>query len=432
MNRIYQRAHLLLTQRRWPQAEAELRQGLAENSQDAELHRLLAWCLLQMERFPEAEDEARNAIGLSPDYAPAHQTLAEVLLERRRYPEAEAAATQAITFDPFDADAFATLAGVRITRENWKGALAACQQGLEIDAENVGCNNYRSLALVKLGRRDEAGQTIRAALARNPQDSFTHANQGWSLLAEGQSDRAFDHFREALAADPESDWARAGIVEAIKSRNFLYRWILQFFLFMARFSPGTQWMIMIGGFVLQRILVSYMDRHPEATVWCLPLIILYAAFAILTWLASPLLNLTLLTDRRGRHALTADQQWQGLLVGIYLLAALVLLGVSLGWRPSRGSGLGMASSLQVALCALPASMIFASAAGWPRWTLVAGTALLTAMALAPALAWTLAVVWPRGPGVLVTGLFQLNDLFLPAFVISQFLAVSMTRATPHR
>jgi len=65
------------------------------------------------------------------------------------------------------------------------------------------------MALVKLGRREAAAATIGAALAKDPQNAHTHANQGWALLHHGDHARRLEHFREALRLDPELDWARA-------------------------------------------------------------------------------------------------------------------------------------------------------------------------------------------------------------------------------
>ena len=94
------------------------------------------------------------------------------------------------------------------------------------------------MALVQLGRKDEAQQTLGSALANDPENALTHANQGWALLHRGDHAKALEHFREALRIDPELDWARAGIVEALKARHLIYRVMLRFFLWMGRQSQG--------------------------------------------------------------------------------------------------------------------------------------------------------------------------------------------------
>ena len=112
----------------------------------------------------------------------------------------------------------------------------AAERGLAIDPEHNVCTNLRAMALVQLGRKDEAAETLGSALANDPENALTHANQGWALLHQGDHQRALEHFREALRIDPELEWAQAGIVEALKAQYLIYRLMLRFFLWMGRQS----------------------------------------------------------------------------------------------------------------------------------------------------------------------------------------------------
>ena len=159
--------------------------------------------------------------------------MASVLDDRRRYPEARTAIEEAIRLDAADADYFALLSNIEFQEYRWQDSLSAAEQGLLFDAEHIGCTNLRAMALVKLGRKAEAGVTIDAALAKNPDNSITHANQGWTLLEKGDPKKALEHFREALRLDPENEWARRGTVEALKARNNAHAQILPFVLCVA-------------------------------------------------------------------------------------------------------------------------------------------------------------------------------------------------------
>ena len=105
---------------------------------------------------------------------------------------------------PHDADFFALLGNIQFAQRDWPAALDAAEKGLDFDAEHVGCNNLRAMALTKLGRTAEAGATLASTLARDPEDPSSHANQGWNLLHEGEPAKALEHFREALRRDPSS------------------------------------------------------------------------------------------------------------------------------------------------------------------------------------------------------------------------------------
>src|SRR5438876_7808655 len=125
--------------------------------------------------------------------------------------------------------------------------------------------------MVKLGRKAEAGTTIDAALARNPDSAVTHANQGWTLLEKGEPKKALEHFREALRLDPENEWARHGIVEALKARNVIYGLMLRHFLWMSKLSPAAQWGVILGGYFLNRMLGTAAKTSPDLAPWLLPI-----------------------------------------------------------------------------------------------------------------------------------------------------------------
>ena len=42
--------------------------------------------------------------------------------------------------------------------------------------------------------------------------------KAWALIEQGEHEQAMEHFREALRLNPQLDWARQGIVEAMKAR----------------------------------------------------------------------------------------------------------------------------------------------------------------------------------------------------------------------
>jgi Flp pilus assembly protein TadD len=363
MNQHLHRAILLVQQSRHELAETELRQALALDPDEAQAHAWLALCLAKREAFADATTEAQQAIHLAPDFPFAYYALAHIYYARNRSVEARAAIQEAIRLDSSDADHFSLLAGIEVQEKHWSAALAAAEQGLELDPSHVGCTNFRAIALVKMGRRAEAGATIDAALAKNPENSTTHANQGWTCLESGNPQKALEHFKEALRLDPDNEWARQGIVEALKARNIIYAVMLKYFLWMSRFGAGKQWMILLGAFFGNRILYSLSKSNPALAPWLMPLRILYLAFAVLTWTADPLFNLVLRTNRFGRLALSAEQitasNWFGtcLLIALTSLVACLFLSFNSPWS---------VSALVFGLLLLPVSSIFKCATGWPR------------------------------------------------------------------
>ena len=422
------RALLLFQQNRLDMADRELRQVLAADPSDAHAHSLLALCLSERKQFKEATAEAEQAIHLAPDFAFAHYARAHVLKDRNRDQEALAAVREAIRLDPSDADYRALEAALLVDLKKWPEALAAAERGLELDAEHVGCTNLRAVALVRLGRKAEAGQTIDAALAKNPDNAVTHANQGWTLLHQGEARRALDHFREALRLDPGNEWARAGIVEALKARNIIYALMLKYFLFMSKLSSGAQWGIILGGYFLNRLLAGMARTNPDLAPWVLPFRIVYVSFVLMTWLAYPLFNLLLRLNRFGRMALTPEQivesNWVG---GCLFLALLSLSGcVAFGFNSPWIMSLAV-----FGLLSMPLSGLFRCAEGWPRHTMMAVTLVLLLLGLgAITLLWQAGEGANESAGATADTAFGLLGIFALGVLGSAFLANFLASQRP--
>lgn len=380
-NVAFQRALLLQQQRRYADAERELRQALAADPNFADAHALLADVLLEQQRLDEATAEAGLAITQDPEAEFAHFVMARILLARNRHEEAEEAVLRAIQLSPYPRS-FALLAAARYERSDWAGALYAADQGLSVDPEDGGCLNLRAMALRQLGRHDEADRTLAGALEADPDDSYAHANRGWSELHRGRPREALVHFKEALRLDPSNDHARAGLIEAMKARYVIYRLLLGYFLWMGRLQQSAQFAIVIGGWVGYRMLRGFAEDNPQYAWVTTPLIVAYVAFALMTWLASPLMNLALRLHPVGRHALSADQRRTANVVGGLLLAAAVAFVAGRAALPVPLDGL----ALFLVFAAMPGSLIFGAEAGWPRVVLALMTAALAGFAGIMALA----------------------------------------------
>jgi tetratricopeptide (TPR) repeat protein len=373
-----QRALLLYEQSRYEQAQTELRRLLASEPNDAFAHALLGLCLAKNKQLNEALQESQHAIHLAPDEAFHHYAMASVLVEREDFDDAGFAIAESLRLDPHQADAFSLQAAVRLQQRDWKGALASADKGLEIDAEHVGCTNLRAMALRQLNRKEEAAATMHEALAKAPEDAPTHANQGWALLQRGDPTKALEHFREALRIDPELDWAREGIVEALKARNPIYRLVLAYFFWMSRLSTGAQWGVLIGGVIGNRLLNALAKSSPGLAPFIFPVQVLYLIFVLLTWTAKPMFNLVLRLNRFGRMALSEEQVKASNWMGLVLLIALLGL--------ASGLFLNVPQGLMVALVfggmLVPLGATFQCQLKKPRRRLALLTAVLGALGFA--------------------------------------------------
>jgi tetratricopeptide (TPR) repeat protein len=385
MNPHLHRALVLMQQSRYELAEKELRLALAEEPESPQAHAFLALCLNEREEFAEATDEAQRGIRAAPDWPTAHSILAQVFVSRRRFDEAEMCAQEALRLDPEDPHFHELLARIYMLKRDWARALESAERGLALDAEHVECGNLRAMALTKLGRTQEAARTVEAALAREPENALSHANLGWNYLHQANPKKALEHFREALRIEPTNEWARQGMVEALKARNLIYGLMLRYFLWMARLSGRMQWVIVLGLYFGYRALQNLAAQNPAWGPWIQPLLIGYIIFAVMTWVSSPLFNLLLRLNRYGRYALSRDQRLGSTVFGIMLIPALA----SLAFWAATGSGLGMLASVYFGLLLLPVTAIFRCSPGWPRWTMVFLTLVVAALMPAGFVIWML-------------------------------------------
>lgn len=326
------RIQFLLDAKRYADAESALREALAAAPEDGQLHALLALALYHQDRDADALREAEAAIGLTPDLSFAHYMRALAFLALDRPDAALAAAREALRLDPQRAAYHAVVSRVHLRRKAWREARDAAEAGLRVEPEHVECANLRGLALANLGEQAEAAEAVDAALARDPLSAASHATQGWVALHRGDSRAALEHFREALRLNPLSGWARAGIVEALKARNPIYRLLLRYFLWISRLTEEEQVGFMVAVSGVRRALRAAARAFPPLYIVVLPLFLLYFLFLMLTWVARPLFALLLRFDPLGRLALPREEivasNWMA--VCLATTAAGLTLGPALG------------------------------------------------------------------------------------------------------
>lgn len=372
MSHRLDRAQLLLQQSRPADAEREVMLALAEDPDSARAHAYLALSRIDLQKNAEALESARRTVALSPDDPFSHHILAVVLNRLEREKEALASIQEAIRLDPHNETHFAVLASVQLALRDWNAALAAAEQGLALNPEDVQCANLRSMALVRLGRKAEAMETVDFALERAPENAWSHANQGWNCLHRNDPKRAQDHFREALRLEPDFEFARQGMLEALKARNPVYRGMLAYFLWMGRQSAKLQWAFVLGTMFGVRAVRNLAEQQPQLGVVLWPLVILFYVFIYLSWVAGPMFNLLLRFDRFGRLVLSRDERhatnWFG--------ACVVLMLGALAWW-ATGNALGMFSAIVAAMLSVGVAITF-NREGKKRLGFAAATVLLGA------------------------------------------------------
>ncbi len=411
MSAHLERAHLLLAQSRAADAEREALLALSAQPDNPQALALLALSRIEQDKRDLALDAARDAVGLAPDVPYLHYVHALVLHRMDREEESFRAIHEALRLDPSDADHFSLLAAIELARRRWPAALKAAEQALALNPEHVGASNLRAMALVRLGRKAEAMASVDYALHRAPEDAFSHANQGWNCLHRNDPKAAQEHFREALRLQPDLEYAREGMLEALKARNPVYRGMLAYFLWMGRQSSRMQWALVLGVFFGGGLIGGLAAANPERGWFLWPILGLFYVFVYLSWTAQPMFDLFLRFDRFGRHVLSDDQRTASTWFGATLFLALA----SAAWWLAGDSKAGMFATLTLAALSICVASTF-RAREKHRAILGVATAALAIVAIASGFTWM--------NGDVQTGR-SLANVFRIGFLGFQFLANSL-------
>ncbi len=310
MNEDYRlsKVEILFHQKKFKEAENTLSDLLSEDSNNIHYLSLLAEIYLRQDKNDLANSIIDRAIGLSPDTPNLFYIKSLIAIQQERLSDAENHINQAIKMDPYDADYFALLAKIKLDRKQFDDALETANQALAIDAENLLALNTRSTTLIKLNRTEESFETIEGALRNGPNNAYTHSNYGWVLLEKGEHKKAREHFKEALMNDPTFNYAQIGMIEALKATNPVYRIFLQYSFWMSKLTSKYQWGVIIGFYIVYRLLRSLAQNNEALQPYLTPLIILLALMAFSTWVITPISNLFLRFNKYGQSLLDKKEK----------------------------------------------------------------------------------------------------------------------------
>ncbi len=330
------RVDILLSQSRFSQAEELLEGLMSEGYNDIEILKMMSIAKMGLHNYEDVSQLCTMIIDQNPNESFAFYLLSNVKSVNRGFQEAKDLIDKAIIIEPTNPDYHAYKASLFLQTKDYEDALNSANIGLQIDAENITSLNARSSALVGLGRRQEAFETIDKSLATDPNNPDTHANLGWGLLHHGKSDDALMHFQTALKVDPMSEYAKAGMLEAMKSKFPVYRYFLQFMLWLGKMKGKNQWIFIIGSYIALRLLGNLADNNETLKPYLVPIIALIVIFFISTWVFSPLMNLYLMTNKFGRYTLSEQQKNTSTFVGVALLISLISLVAYFAFIPNEG------------------------------------------------------------------------------------------------
>lgn len=370
----------LVEDSRFDEAIRALDQYLAVDPENARLHALRAYLLVETGRPTEASTSVERALALDEQDPYVHLAAAEVALARSDPAAGIAAARRAQALDPDDEGPVFLEARARAQLGEWDEVIARLDYILAGDQANEAAAVFRAMALeARTSNRGRFTATDWATLSRQfPLNPFARAGNAWRLLAAGQATEAEEEFRQAIAVDPTSEWAKEGMVLALKTKYRGYGLLLRFFFWLHTLAPRTRTWLAIAGVLGYNSLRRIAASNPSLKPILIPILVAYALFVLASWLADPLLNVALLRHPEGRSVLSDDDRKSGTRVGLCLGAAAILTMVALitPWDGAFGG------AIMIGLTSLTVAGAYTCAPGRYRRRLLGAASVFAVLALA--------------------------------------------------
>jgi tetratricopeptide (TPR) repeat protein len=262
-------------------AQRELRKQLEQFPDDGRLHALMAVTFLKQNRLEHALQAASEAKRLEPLDPLINHAWASAHAARSGHPESEAVVREAMANGPVTSTMFSLLGeaimnGTRIaTRRRSRDALEALDAGLRLDSEHYDCLLFRTQALTRLRRYDEARVTADEVLRLAPEAAGGHAVRGYVEQCAGERRRAYSHYLKALRLDPNEAFTHKALenerwAAAMMSQLGVARWPLRVVC-----TVGLVVVVPLGlaeGHYLWTVgAASYLlGLHPDLLSWLCP------------------------------------------------------------------------------------------------------------------------------------------------------------------
>jgi arylsulfatase A-like enzyme/Tfp pilus assembly protein PilF len=173
----YGRAIRLANTGHLPEAIREFQRVLEEDGQNILARFYLSVCHYRSGRLDEAVKALDDTLTSAPDYPPAQELLGTIWLLKKDYVRAR--------------QQFARLAAVA--------------------PDSYGAHYNLAILAMREGRKEEAGQELRAAARADPGSAQPHATLGALYCAQGDSNKAESEFRQALVIDPHDEASRKAL-----------------------------------------------------------------------------------------------------------------------------------------------------------------------------------------------------------------------------
>lgn len=166
---------------------------------------------LDNKKWAQAEKELRRAVTIHPEYASAWSALGEALGELSRPGEARAAWGRAIQADPNYVKPYVLLARLAVREGRMEDAATITGRAMEVRyTQSLPVYFYNAVANLAVGRLETAEKSARRAVELDPEHLVPKAEYllGTVLAAKGDRQGAAEHMKKYLEVSPKAEDAQ--------------------------------------------------------------------------------------------------------------------------------------------------------------------------------------------------------------------------------
>ncbi|MBC8065880.1 MAG: sulfotransferase [Chlorobia bacterium] len=198
----------------------EVAESLAEHSpNDAELSNHLGLLLVQAGRFSEAVSAFQRALSVNQNHLRAMQNLAAALSDLGNEQEAIKVYEQLTKLDKNQVGVWVNFSRLLHTSGRFNDAVEAADQALRLDKVNQTAHLVKALALVGIGRGDEAELHLHRAVKFDPNDGLAKAALGYWYQEKGKFAESLEMIEEAMRLIPNHGFAYFNYLRARNARD---------------------------------------------------------------------------------------------------------------------------------------------------------------------------------------------------------------------
>ncbi len=301
---MLERIDLLMSQGRYQMAYDITKDALSEEPNNSDLLSILATCALNLNKLKEAKDLTKELIAKEPWNSYHFYLRAHVYLKKNEYRQAleylDEAIQKSANYDVY----YELKARILFHLNEFKQAEDTVKIALSINSQNVEAVNLLARIYNAQGRRQDSEQLMNKVLEQDPENVESHTNYGMQYLEKGNVAKAIEHFQTALFNSPTDAYAQEGMKLAMKAKFPLYRWLLQFQLFMSKQSSQINFLLIIGIIVIMRSIRSLSEIIGGIAVPLGYTIVgILLLFVLSTWILDSIMTFVLYTQKHGRLSL---------------------------------------------------------------------------------------------------------------------------------